>query len=707
MDDQFRQLVIDTLKRGEELPSEWDHELFPHTNREAKLTYYDKERVEDIIGDTMAVPLQPVTTFGSNGKSGSSLWHNMLVFGDNLQVMKTLIADKRAGKLRNADGTVGVKLIYIDPPFASQQEFRGNKDQKAYQDKVLGTKFIEFVRKRLALIQELLSSNGSLFIHIDYRKVHYLKVLLDELFGEQNFRNEIILPGRASKNLQQQFDQISRLNVRHDTLLWYSASSETKFEPLWVEKHNAGNPEGHWHHFWSTADRPTMRYELFGITPKTGQWTWEENRTQRAIENYKRYELEGGGRTLAEYWRDTGASLEFVRRNLDDGKPQYWRAPAETRLADTVWSGTPIYSSATGYPTEKNEAFLKHIIELASKEGDVVLDAFAGSGTTLAVAEKMGRRWIGIDSGKLSVYTIQKRMLSLRKSIGNSKGPRIKPKPFVLYNAGLYDFSTLRKLPWEDWRFFALGLFGCKDEPHKIGGLSVDGKLKGAAVLVFNHLENPGKDIDEETILSIHAIVGKKIGRRFFIIAPRGVFRFQQDYLEFDGIRYYALRIPYSVISELHSREFTALQQPNDEKAINALVESVGFHFIQAPVVSWGVTIKKRKDQLFEEACLTIKRFKSSARLSNDDAQGGLEAFSMLMVDYNYDGEVFDLDAAFFAHQIEAQKWEALFPADSVGEKIMAVFVDIHGNESRIVIPREKFGLPQIKVEADEGVGVA
>lgn len=707
MNDEFRQLVIDALRRGEDLPSDWARDLFPAAHREAKLTYYDKERVEEIIGDTMAVPLQPVTTFGGNGKNGSDTWKNMLIFGDNLQVMKMLAEDKKAGRLRNADGTPGIRLVYIDPPFASQQEFRGNKDQKAYQDKVLGTKFIEFVRKRLALIQELLSSDGSLFVHVDYRKVHYIKVLLDELFGEQNFRNEIILPGRASKNLQQQFDQISRLNVRHDTLLWYSASSEAKFAPLWVEKHNAGNPEGHWHHFWSTADRPTMRYELFGVTPKTGQWTWEEKRANRAAENYKRYELEGGGRTLVEYWRDTGASLEFIRRSPDDGKPQYWRSPAETRLADTVWSGVPIYGSTTGYPTEKNEAFLKHVIELASREGDIVLDAFAGSGTTLAVAEKMGRRWIGIDSGKLATYTIQKRMLSLRKSIGNSKGPRVKPKPFVLYNAGLYDFTTLRKLPWKDWRFFALGLFGCKDAPHKIGGLQLDGKLKGASVLVFNHLENLGKDIDEETVLSIHAIVGDKIGRKFFIIAPRGVFSFQQDYLEFDGIRYYGLRIPYSVISELHSREFTALQQPNDERAINALVESVGFHFIQAPVVDWEASVKKRKGQLFEEACLKIKKFKSSARVRSEDVYGGLEAFSTLMVDYNYDGEVFDLDAVFFAHQLEDQKWEALFPADIVGENVMAVFIDIHGNESRIVIPREKFGLPAMKADVIETASVA
>ena len=126
--------------------------------------------------------------------------------------------------------------------------------------------------------------------------------------------------------------------------------------------------------------------------------------------------------------------------------------------------------------------------------------------------------------------------------------------------------SACEQLPWADWRFFCLQLFGCKDEPHVVGGLQLDGKLKGASVLVFNHHEQPGACIDEETVKSIHAAIGKKIGRKFYIIAPRGVFGFQQDYIDLDGVRYYAMRVPYSIINELHQREFTALRQPNDSQ---------------------------------------------------------------------------------------------------------------------------------------------
>jgi len=111
-------------------------------------------------------------------------------------------------------------------------------------------------------------------------------------------------------------------------------------------------------------------------------------------------------------------------------------------------TGTYAYikQEKVGYPTQKPEALLERIIKASSNEGDLILDAFAGSGTTLAVAEKLGRRWIGIDCGKLAIYTIQKRMLNLKSEIGN-KGKKLKPKPFTLYHAGLYDFSKLKNCP--------------------------------------------------------------------------------------------------------------------------------------------------------------------------------------------------------------------------------------------------------------------
>jgi site-specific DNA-methyltransferase (adenine-specific)/adenine-specific DNA-methyltransferase len=111
MNEELKKVVIDARRRGEDLPREWARELFPPEKREYELVYYDKEREEDIIANTMALPLQPVSTFGKNGDG----WHNMLIFGDNAQVIKTLLTMKEEGKLVNEDGTPGVRLIYIDP----------------------------------------------------------------------------------------------------------------------------------------------------------------------------------------------------------------------------------------------------------------------------------------------------------------------------------------------------------------------------------------------------------------------------------------------------------------------------------------------------------------------------------------------------------------------------------------------------------------
>ncbi len=162
--------------------------------------------------------------------------------------------------------------------------------------------------------------------------------------------------------------------------------------------------------------------------------------------------------------------------------------------------------------------------------------------------------------------------------------------------------------------------------------------------------------------------------------------------IDLDGVRYYAMRVPYSIINELHQREFTALKQPNDEMAVNDTVDSVGFDFIQPPKVKWAAGANARKGQLIKEAFLKIDKFESRARLRGEDTHGGLETFSMLMLDFDYNGDVFDLDAVFYNHQMEADGWEARFSAESLGNNVMVVFIDIHGNEAREVIPLDKFG---------------
>ena len=416
--------IIRLLSLGQPLPEHWRQRLFPgghraqETGKEYRLVYDGKLKREEVLAQTPAAPWQLVREYCSE-RPHADEWRNLLVWGDNLLAMRELLADQQGP---DRFGTRGkIKLIYIDPPFATRQDFMKDKE-KAYRDKVLGAQFIEFLRRRLILLRELLADDGFVFVHLDGKKVHYIKAAMDEIFDETNYRNEIILPRPFTKNLQQQFNEISSLNVRHDTLLCYSKNTETKFKPIWVEKKIVVHPEGHWHHFWSNANRPTMRYELFGIKPKTGQWIWKEQKAKEAVANYNRYLKEGEqrGLSLVEYWVETGKTFRFIRKD-EEGKPQSWRAPADRVLADSLWLNVLTYENQKVYPTQKHEDLLERVIRGYSKMGDIILDCFAGSGTTAAVAEKLGRRWIAMDCGKLAIYTTQKRLFSLTTTIGASK----------------------------------------------------------------------------------------------------------------------------------------------------------------------------------------------------------------------------------------------------------------------------------------------
>ncbi|MEM7298394.1 MAG: site-specific DNA-methyltransferase, partial [Bacteroidota bacterium] len=655
MREEFRQLVIEALRRGEELPPEWAKELFPPEKREYELTYYGKEREEEIISSTMAVPLQPVRTFGHS----DSDWHNMLVFGDNLQVMKRLVELKKGGQLKNSDGTFGVRLVYIDPPFSTSRDFRSSNEEKAYQDKILGAEFIEFLRKRLIFLRELLSDDGVLFLHLDTKKSHYLKVVLDEIFGESNFRNEIVWKRQSAHS------DSNKCGAIHDTILFYSKSHQW----VWNDVLMPPSPD-YVEQFFDQVEAGTNRRYARGDLTASGL----------SGGGYD-YEFEG----VRRIWRAPRSTME---RYSDEGRLHWPKSkngvPRLKRYLDEfegvslqdIWTDLRVIHNRSrervGYPTQKPETLVERIVRSCTNPGDIVMDVFAGSGTTAAVSEKLGRRWVSVDSGKLSIYTIQKRMLNLSEKIG-FKGKPIESKPFILYNAGLYDFSALRHLPWQDWKFFALQLFDCRDEPHSIGGLNLDGKKQGASVLVFNHLEHPYQRVDEETIYSIHNAVGSRIGDRFFIIAPRNTFDFQQDYIDFEGTRYYALRIPYSFINELHHREFSALLQPHDEGSVNDIVDAVGFDFVRPPQVEWLLN-KSQSGHYF----LKIRDFQSRAYIRGKDTRGGLETLSMVMVDLSYDDEIFDLDTVYYGHQLQQRDWKVPLSKKELSDQIMVVFIDIY-----------------------------
>ncbi len=631
LSEQEIERIVGLLREGKPLPEDYKASLFD-TKKEYELIYADKEREEDILADTMAVPLQPVKTF-RNGESGNG-WANMLIFGDNLQILKTLWQMKKEGKLKNADGTPGVRLVYIDPPFASRQEFGGSEDQKAYQDKIVGAKFVEFLRKRLVILREILSDDGAIYVHMDEKKSHYAKVVLDEIYGENRFQREMVWRIGWLSGFKTQAQNWIR---NHDILLYYVKNT----------KDFVFNKE--------FIPYPSDYVRRDGSKPT------------------------GEGYPIEDTWNCSEID------KLDS-------------IQIMSFSG-----EKTGYPTQKNENLLARIINASSNPGDLVLDCFAGSGTTLAVAEKVksGRRWIGIDCGKLAIYTMQKRLLSIAESkdLENTKKKYGKPcKPFTLYNAGLYDYKMIKELPWEQYRDFALKLFQCRDERHEISKIELDGYLGADSVMVFNYQKHKDAVMDRGFIGDLHRYLGDKVGRRFFIIAPAASVQFLEDYIEKGKAKYFVLRIPYSIIEEIHNRGFTRIKQPVSEMDVNDTVDTVGFDFIQVPTVECQYFISDKKEQLelgegTKECVIKIEKFESKVISRKPLGFANLETLSMVMLDYDFDGEVFDLDEVFYAEDLnkrtlsedEGNGYEVRFAEDKVKDQIMVIYIDIFGNEKREV----------------------
>ena len=380
-------------------------DLLYKTFSEYELRYDGKEDPSVICSKTPLAPLQEIRLFNEHKPHDDADWKNKLIFGDNLLALKHLYDDikgeNRLG-LKNK-----IKLIYIDPPFATKQDFMKDKE-KAYSDKLKGAQFIEFIRKRLVFLYEILADDGSIYVHLDGKKGHYIKTILDEIFGESNFKNEIIWKRTSSHNDTKSWASI------HDIIYFYSKSDNNKFNPMYLEYKNE-----YVDNFYNKKDeagiyrldhiirsqtmgaRPNLVYEYKGYTPT---WGWRTIK-EKLIEFDKNNEIE---------WSSTGRP--YLKRYLERQKG----TPISTIIDDISPVG-PQAQERADYPTQKPEELLERIIKASSNEGDVILDCFAGSGTTAAVAEKLNRKWIAIDAGKLSIYTMQTRLLNLTTTVGSEK----------------------------------------------------------------------------------------------------------------------------------------------------------------------------------------------------------------------------------------------------------------------------------------------
>jgi adenine-specific DNA-methyltransferase len=368
------------------------------------LTWVGKDKVVNHHHDVPFRVLKKQYTFTAQGGCNPPLQetpanpiNNRIIHGDNLEALKSLLPEFE-GK---------VKCIYIDPPYNTGNEgwvYNDNVNDpriKRWLGQVVGKegedlsrhdKWLCMMYPRLRLLHRLLADDGFIFISIDVFEFANLKALLDEIFGLQNFRNCIAVR-RGIKNVQSQFEELQALSLGHEYLFLYSKRTDKKLPKL-SRMHEQTKP-GKWDTFWRGTDRPTMRYELLGVKPSSGQWRWEEGRGNRAVKNYQTY-LSDFANLLAldDYYlaqlTSTNEKSDFVRLS-EDKVVQYYVPPQDSKLASDHWMDITLSGSFTTFDTEKSVELLDRIVEwiTADSPNAVILDSFAGSGTTAHAVLKL------------------------------------------------------------------------------------------------------------------------------------------------------------------------------------------------------------------------------------------------------------------------------------------------------------------------------
>ena len=362
------------------------------------LEWIGKSKVINHHQDVPFRVLERKYSFDENGQhSEDNGSENMIIRGDNLEALKALLP-RYEGR---------VKCIYIDPPYNTGNEgwvyndnvndpkikkWLGEVVGKEGEDLTRHDKWLCMMYPRLKLLQKLLADDGFIFVSIDVFEYANLKCIMDEVFGVSNFRNCIAVR-RGIKNVQAQFDEVQALSLGHEYIYLYSKTPQAKLPKL--SKSFEIEKAGKWDTFWRGTDRPTMRYEIFGNKPDSGQWRWEQGRANKAIRNYERYFSEySSSMSIDDYFIEhlmaTNEKLDFVRKN-ENGTIQYYVPPQTGKLLSDNWMDILLSGSYAGFDTEKNVLLLQRIVDWITSENDVVLDSFAGSGTTAHAVLNMNK----------------------------------------------------------------------------------------------------------------------------------------------------------------------------------------------------------------------------------------------------------------------------------------------------------------------------
>jgi DNA modification methylase len=448
--EQEQQEIIRYLEADKSLPDKFRFLLFAD-KREVELVWNGKtsevtnivlpfQVIEQVDEPRAEVDTRMQMSLFDLDARGRQLkgWTNKLIWGDN----KLILSSLKNGPLRDEiEKQGGLKLIYIDPPFDVGADFSmdieiGDNtftkkanilEEIAYRDTwgKGADSFIAMIYERLALMRDLLAEDGSIYVHCDWRVNSYIRLVLDEVFGTDNFINEISWRRANSKTPS------NKIAVIHDTILFYAKSENYIFSTQYHEY-----KEGYIESRYTNKDENGRMYTLqamygkgpgpsrkFGdreIAPPPGShWRWTQERIDRAMQE---------------------GIIIFPRDG--EGKPRF-KDYVDTKLGiplQTIWNDIPDVNSQAkeraDYPTQKPEGIIERIIKLSSNEGDLIADFFCGSGTTAAVAEKLGRKWIVADLGKFAIHTTRKRMIGVQRQL---KVEGKDYRAFEILNLGKYE----------------------------------------------------------------------------------------------------------------------------------------------------------------------------------------------------------------------------------------------------------------------------
>jgi adenine-specific DNA-methyltransferase len=429
-------------------------------------------------------------------------WFNRLIYGDNLLAMAALLAgDEEAPSQRGK-----IDLIYIDPPFDSKADYRtkitlpgGDVEQKptvieqfAYSDTWAdGTaSYLAMIVPRLCLMRELLSNRGSIYVHLDWHIGDYVKIALDDIFGKDSFLNEVIW-----KRIYSHSDA-DRFGIVHDGLLLYSKSDEKIFNRQF-KPHSEDYIKSHYGQMDTDGRRfrlvtlsgagagPSRKFDGKLIAPPPGRhWAWSQERIDEGLRSGKIVYAKTGQPNIKQYLDETeGTAIQSI-----------W---------DDVFPVNPVAAESTNYGTQKPEALLDRIIKASSNGGSIVADFFGGSGTTAAVAEKLGRRWIVSDLGKPACMIMRKRLIDQSA------------RPFFYQAIGDYQVEAARSALGKRFRVgdlaqIVLGLYGAlpldaDDNPNRNLG-----KIPKSSTLVF--VDSPQKLTGLATLKKAQELRGSHLG---------------------------------------------------------------------------------------------------------------------------------------------------------------------------------------------------